>query len=84
MTKSTTTEWIFLREAACVQGSDNNLYCTNRMSLENLFYVTRDSIYTKRCGSYWKVVEDNGRSWKEIEVNGIIWKSLENTRTVHR
>jgi len=51
-TKSTIAKRFFLREAACVQGSDNSLYCTNRMSLENLFYVTRDSIYTKRHGSY--------------------------------
>jgi len=83
-TKSTIAKRFFLREAACVQESDNSLYCTNRMSLENLFYATRDSIYTGRHGSYWKVVEGNRRSWKEMEVNGIVWKSLENARTVHR
>jgi len=32
-TKSTIAERFFQREAACVQGSDNNLYCTNRTSL---------------------------------------------------
>jgi len=32
-TKSTIAERFFLREAAHVQGSDNNLYCTNRTSL---------------------------------------------------
>jgi len=44
----------------------------NRMSLENLFYATRDGIYTKRHGSYWKVIEGNGRSWKEIEAYGTL------------
>jgi len=32
-TKSTIAKRFFLREAAHVQGSDNNLYCTNRTSL---------------------------------------------------
>ena len=32
-TKSTIMDRVFQREATCVQGSDNNLYCTNRMSL---------------------------------------------------
>ena len=27
----------------------NSLYCTNRTSLENSFYATRDSIYTKEA-----------------------------------
>jgi len=45
-TKSTIAERIFRREAARVQGSDNNLYCTNRTSLENSFYARRYSIYT--------------------------------------
>ena len=36
----------FLREATRIQGSDNSLYCTNRTSLGNSFYATRDSIYT--------------------------------------
>jgi len=62
----------------------NSLYCMNRTSLENSFYATRDSIYTRRHRNYWKVAEDNGRSWKGIEANGIVWKSLENARTVHR
>ena len=44
-TKSTIAERIFRREAARIQGSDNNLYCTNRTSLENLFYARRYSIY---------------------------------------
>jgi len=83
-TKSTITERFFQREASRVQGSDNNLYCTNRTSLENSFYVTRDNIYTKRHGSYWKVVEGDGRLWNETEAHRIIWKSLENARTVHR
>jgi len=39
-TKSTIAERIFRGEAACVQGSDNSLYCTNRTSLENSFYAT--------------------------------------------
>jgi len=83
-TKSTTAKGSFKEEAAHVQGSDNSLYCTNRTSLENSFYAIRDSIYTWRYGSYWKVVEGDRRSWKEIEVYGIVWKSLENVRTVHR
>jgi len=45
-TKSTIAERFFQEEAARVQGSDNSLYCTNRTSLENLFYATRSSIYT--------------------------------------
>ena len=45
-TKSTIAERFFQEEAAHVQGSDNSLYCTNRTSLENLFYATRSSIYT--------------------------------------
>jgi len=83
-TKSTIVKRFFLREAARIQGSNNNLYCTNRMSLENLFYATGDSIYTERHGSYWKVVENDGRSWKGIEVHGTLWKSLENVRMFHR
>jgi len=62
----------------------NSLYCMNRTSLENSFYATRDSIYTKRHGSYWKVIESDRRSWKEMEACRIVWKSLENARTVHR
>jgi len=62
----------------------NSLYCTNRMSLENLFYATRDSIYTRKHGSYWKVVESDGRSWKGVEAHGTLWKSLENARMFHR
>jgi len=45
-TKSTITEGFFQEEAAHVQGSDNNLYCTNRTSLRNLFYAKRHNIYT--------------------------------------
>ena len=45
-TKSTIAEWLFQREAARIQGSDNSLYCMNRMSLENSFYATQSSIYT--------------------------------------
>ena len=33
MTKSTIAERVFQREATCIQGSDNNLYCMNRTSL---------------------------------------------------
>ena len=61
-TKSTIAERFFQKEAARIQGSDNNLYCTNRTSLENSFYATRDSIYTKRQRSYWKIVEGDRRS----------------------
>jgi len=32
-TKLTIAKRFFLREAACVQGSDNSLYCMNRTSL---------------------------------------------------
>jgi len=71
-------------EAACVQEGTIACIAQNRTSLENSFYATRDSIYTRRRRSYWKVVETNGRSWKEIEAIGIIWKSLESTRTVHK
>jgi len=39
-TQSTIVERFFQEEAACVQGSDNSLYCTNRTSLENSFYAT--------------------------------------------
>ena len=40
-----------------------SLYCTNRTSLENLFYATRASIYTKvteATRSLWNVTEDDG------------------------
>jgi len=84
VTKSTIVKRFFLREAARVQGSDNNLYCTNGTSLENSFYATGDSIYIERHGSYWKVVENDGRSWKGIEVHGTLWKSLENAGMFHR
>ena len=50
--------------------SDNSLYCTNRTSLENLFYATRASIYTKSHGSYWKLMECYGNSRKGIEGDG--------------
>jgi len=83
-TKSTIAERFFQREASCIQESDNNLYCTNRTSLENSFYATQSSIYTKRCRSYWNIVESNRRSEKVIEGHGSVWKSLENARTVHR
>jgi len=74
----------FREEATRVQGSDNSLYCMNRMSLENSFYATRSSIYTERCGSYQNIVEGDGRLEKVMEGHGSIWKSLENARTVHR
>ena len=83
-TKSTIAEGFFQREAACVQGSDNNLYCTNRTSLENLFYARGFSIYTCSRRSYWNIVEGNGRSEKGMEAHRIIWKSLENARSIHR
>jgi len=84
-TKSTITERFFQREAAHVQKSRyNSLYCTNRTSLENSFYVTSDSIYTRGHGSYWKVMEGYGRRQKQREGYGTLWKSLENARTVHR
>jgi len=59
-TKLTIAERFFQREAARVQGSDNNLYCMNRTSLENSFYATRGSIYTRD-------VEATGTSWKATE-----------------
>jgi len=84
-TESTIAERFFQREAARVQRSRyNSLYCTNRTSLRNLFYATRDSIYTKRHRSYQKIIEDYGRWWKLKEGHGSVWKSLENARTVHR
>ena len=84
-TKSTIAERFFQEEAAHVQRSQyNSLYCTNRMSLENLFYATQDSIYTCSHRSYWNIVESDGRSEKGIEGHRIVWKSLENARTVHR
>jgi len=67
-TKLTIAKRFFLREAARVQGSDNSLYCTNRTSLENLFYAKRYSIYTygmEATGIWWKatkVEEGNGSS----------------------
>jgi len=45
-TKSTIAKRFLLREATRVQGSDNNLYCMDRTSLENSFYAKRYSIYT--------------------------------------
>jgi len=58
--KSTIARRFFQKEAAHVQGSDNNLYCTNRTSLENSFYATRSSIYTRD-------VETTGILWKAME-----------------
>ena len=50
-----------VQEAARVQGEVTiSLYCTNRTSLENLFYATRAGIYTKGHGSYWKRMERYG------------------------
>jgi len=61
-TKLTIAERFFQEEAARIQESRyNSLYCMNRTSLENSFYATRDSIYTRGHGSYWKVVEGYGR-----------------------
>jgi len=51
-TKSTIAEGIFQREAACVQGSDNNLYCMNRTSLRNLFYAKGTVYIHESHGSY--------------------------------
>jgi len=45
----------------------------NRTSLENLFYTTGDSIYTKEVevtGMQWKVMEGDRRSWNSMEVSG--------------
>ena len=46
-----------------------SLYCTNRTSLENLFYATRASIYIlgeqklpEGHRKQWKVMEGDGRS----------------------
>jgi len=83
-TKSTIVERFFQRGSCTHSRRYNSLYCTNRTSLENSFYATRSSIYTKRHRSYWNIVESNGRSEKVMEGYGSIWKSLENARTVHR
>jgi len=69
-TKSTIAERFFQREAAHVQGSDNILYCTNRMSLGNLFYAKGTVYIHESHGSYWNVIESNRRSWKAIEPYG--------------
>ena len=64
--KLTIAERFFQREATRIQRSDNSLYCTNRMSLENLFYATRDGIYTEEM---WKLLECCGRRQKIREGN---------------
>jgi len=61
-TKSTIAKGFFQEEAACVQGSDNSLYCTNRMSLRNSFYAKGTVYIHESHGSYWNVVEGNRRS----------------------
>jgi len=64
VTKSTIAERFFQREAAHVQGSDNSLYCTNRTSLENSFYATQGSIYTRdmeTTRTLWKIAEGQRR-----------------------
>jgi len=66
----------FREEAACIQGSDNNLYCTNRTSLENLFYATRDSIYTRG----WKLLEGRRKLWKVTEAKRRSWNLMEVSR----
>ena len=76
-TKSTIAKRFFQREAACVQGSDNSLYCTNRTSLENLFYAKRYSIYT--C-ELQKLLERSGRSQKAMEGNRTSWNLMEISR----
>ena len=43
---------VHLREATRVLEKAIDLYCTNRTSLENLFYARTSSIYTKDLGSY--------------------------------
>jgi len=63
-TKSTIAERFFQREAACIQGSDNSLYCMNRTSLENSFYATQGSIYTSDVETtrmLWKAAEGQRR-----------------------
>ena len=52
-TKSTIAERFFQREATRVQGSDNNLYCTNRTSLGNSFYA-KGTVYIQES---WKLLE---------------------------
>jgi len=53
-TKLTIAEGFFQEEAARVQGSDNNLYCTNRMSLrtrsipEGTVYIHETTEATRR------------------------------------
>ena len=62
-----------IQEAAHVQeGNNNSLYCTNRTSLENLFYANGYSIYTGGHGSYWNIIESNGKSWKGMEGRGTL------------
>ena len=53
-------------------GRYNSLYCTNRTSLENLFYATQSSIYTDDFGSYWNIVEADGKSEKVMEPYGTL------------
>jgi len=63
-TKSTIAKRFFLREAACIQGSNNSPYCTNRTSLENSFYAKRYGIYTygmEATGIWWKAMEGQRR-----------------------
>ena len=62
------------------KGSNNSLYCTNRMSLENLFYATRAGIYTRAMeatGRLWNVMEGDGKRWKAIEGNRRLWNLME-------
>ena len=69
-TESTIAKRFFLREAACVQGSDNSLYCTNRMSLRTRSML-KGTVYihgvVEATRMQWKVMEGNRREWKLIE-----------------
>ena len=84
MTKSTITERV-LSEGSCTHSrrSDNNLYCTNRTSLENSFYATGIGIYTRvveATGRLWNVMESDGKQRKVIEGNGRSWNLMEVSR----
>ena len=77
-TKLTIAERFFQEEAARIQESRyNSLYCMNRTSLENSFYATRDSIYTRET---WKLLEGRRRLWKVTEAKRRSWNLMEVSR----
>jgi len=80
VTELTTARRIFQREAACIQGSDNSLYCTNRMSLRTHSMLKSPVYIYKSHGSYWNIIEDSRRLWKAVEGNGKLWNLMEVSR----